>query len=547
MAAPGTGTLRAILGDVIEALQLVFRLTWRRNITAWLYVPAGIMVILLACFGINSLIGLSSVSFPASVACMIILFFFLIMLDVIIGNRKTSALVRLIDIPAGFSLRYINIFFTPSFVLLPLSPAISGTEVGKMIAVFLMGYVIVFAATAWTVRGLQLVLGSSKRAITERAEEMGHEDDDIPLSDINPRGHDVRVTPSGSSTPLEDTTIDLGSDLTAPPKAQDPSRIRGTGGPPEGNAISEALNTISVPQAPLPLTRPQRWAALTNSNFDRITYLVLFLFVGLPIYYTTGYAMPAQLTFNILAYFAALALPAKWRQFLHPVLVSSLITCLGIWVLGLIRGESLNEVLTVYKTGTKYLQLWQGEKHLAVPGAGDVFSSVLDASIVSLALPMFQYRKELRRHFFAIVIPNIIVSIASLFGYPAICYTIGISSERSLSFAARSLTLALATPAVSNLGGDLNAGAALAIMSGILGVLVGAKMLHLLRIPEDDYVTRGVTLGGSSSAIATALLLVTDPRAAALSSLSMGLFGTITVAFTAIGPIVHAIRSLVGI
>lgn len=313
---------------------------------------------------------------------------------------------------------------------------------------------------------------------------MGQEEDDIPLSDLSPRGHVSLTTPSGSSTPPEDTLTELGSHLVEPQKSQDPSRIRGTGGPPEGNAVSEKLSTISVPQAPLPLTRPQRWAAFVNSNFDRITYLILFLFVGLPIYYATGYAMPAQLTFNILAYFTALALPAKWRQFLHPVLVSSLITCLGIWILGLVRGNSLNEVLTVYKTDTKYLQLWQGEKHLATPGAGDIFSSVLDASIVSLALPMFQYRKELQRHFFAIVIPNVIVSIASLFGYPAVCYAIGISSERSLSFAARSLTLALATPAVSNLGGDLNAAAALAIMSGILGVLVGSKMLELLRIPE---------------------------------------------------------------
>jgi putative effector of murein hydrolase len=63
----------------------------------------------------------------------------------------------------------------------------------------------------------------------------------------------------------------------------------------------------------------------------------------------------------------------------------------------------------------------------------------------------------------------------------------------------------------------------------------------------DDYVTRGVTLGANSSAIATAMLLRTDPRAAALSSLSMGLFGTITVLFTSIPPIANAIRSLVGL
>lgn len=63
----------------------------------------------------------------------------------------------------------------------------------------------------------------------------------------------------------------------------------------------------------------------------------------------------------------------------------------------------------------------------------------------------------------------------------------------------------------------------------------------------DDYVTRGVTLGGNSSAIATALLLLSDPRAAALSSLSMSLFGIITVVLTSVPPIVTAIRSLVGL
>lgn len=97
---------------------------------------------------------------------------------------------------------------------------------------------------------------------------------------------------------------------------------------------------------------------------------------------------------------------------------------------------------------------------------------------------MFSYRQELKRHFFAIVIPNVAVSIGSLFGYPVVCYAIGISAKRSLAFAARSLTLALATPAVENLGGDKNTVAALAIMSGIVGALVGPQMLDWMGIPE---------------------------------------------------------------
>ncbi|CAG8951685.1 hypothetical protein HYFRA_00005485 [Hymenoscyphus fraxineus] len=544
--------LKGYTSDLFESLKLVAKSSWQRNLTAWLYVPIGTLIILLACFGVNSLIRMSSVSFPASVALLVVVFFGLILCEMSFGTQKTKVIFNVIDIPAGWALRYIGLFFTPPFVLLPLSPPISGVEVSKIIAVFIIGFFVVFAITAWLARGLQLILGSSKRAITERAEEMGTEQDAIPLTEI--RATSIQAsssthppTPervSGISTPptfLEDVT----NSLTTPQRTKNPSEIRGTGGPPEIDNSPLAPLPTPPTQTPLPLTRPQRWAAFINLNFDRLTYTILFLFIGLPIYYTTGYAMPAQLTLNILAYFFALSLPVRWKQVLHPVLVSSAITVLGVWIMGLIRGDTLREVLGSYRTGASYLALWHGEEGLALPGAGDIFGSILDASIVALALPMFSYRQELRRHFFAIVIPNVTISIGSLFGYPALCYTIGISSTRSLAFASRSLTLALATPATKNLGGDVNTNATLAIMSGIMGALMGNRILQFLRIPEDDYVTRGVTLGGNSSAIATALLLVTDPRAAALSSLSMSLFGIITLALSSVPPIVEAVNSLV--
>lgn len=417
---------------------------------------------------------------------------------------------------------------------------------GKIIAVFrecnpqacsssisdtplVIGFVVVLAIMAWLVRGLQLIFGSSKRAIIERAEEMGNENDAIPLADSSGSGQNsgvaltnIQASPGpassepassepassepassepaspGPSSPGPSSakqasseaasfapTDELAHGVARPERAQDPSLIRGTGGPPESQVESQdASRTQPIMLAPVSLTRPQRWAAFINANFDRITYGILFLFVGIPIYYATGYAMPAHLTFNVLAYFAAIALPPRWKQFLHPVLLSSGITILGIWILGLIRGDSLDDVLGVYKTGTNYLTLWHDEKNVPKPGAGDIFGSVLDVSIVALALPMYNYRLELKRHFFAIVAPNVVISVGSLFGYPALCYAIGISSKRSLAFAARSLTLALATPAIKNVHGDLNTVAALAIMSGILGVLIGPRMMKWLRIPE---------------------------------------------------------------
>lgn len=416
--------------------------------------------------------------------------------------------------------------------------------------ILVIGFAVMLTTTAYLTRGLQLLLGTSKRAIVERAEEMGAEDDSIPLTHSARDGATTSQAPSAVSLDTDIRNESLGQDISVPSPSQDPSQIRGTGGPPpQDPPTTEPTSPPNPRQSPLPLTRTQRWAAFINLNLDTLTYALIFLFAGLPIYYLHNYAMPLQLSLNVLAYFAALALPATYKRFLHPVLVSSALTILGIYLLALTHGHTLHDALHAYSTKTRYLQLFTPHKPphpLPLPGAGDLFSTLLDASIVALALPMFHYRHDLTRHFLALTLPNLLLPTASLFAYPPLCHALGISPQRSLAFAARSLTLALATPATRNLGGDLNLVAVLCIMSGILGVLVGPWALRKLLIPEDDYVTRGVALGGNSSAIATALLLGRDPRAAALSCLSMSVFGTVMVGLTSVPAVVRVVGGLVG-
>ncbi|KPM38420.1 hypothetical protein AK830_g8124 [Neonectria ditissima] len=546
---------------------------------AWLYVPCGLMVALVACFGIDSLFRKVNVAFPASVACLVLLFLALLASESLLGSHRTRKLIATIDVSAGWSLRWMGVFFTPSFVLLPLSPPIGVVEVFKIIAVFseahpakhplvvyqplltqtpVIGFFIMMALAAWLTRGLQLALGSPKRAESQRAEELGRRTPDIPISSSPTTPGVSRRTSFSQATSMMPLVPMPGSGPPSGPPSVPPSRPQS---PPQlrlqehhysngrsSDDVAEALSRHSYPsQEPIPPPRAELWAARIAANLDLATFAALLVLVGIPLYYTTGYAMPAHLAVNVLAYFAAVAMPAAWRQYLHPVLVSSLLTVLTVWALAAIRGDSLTTALDAYRTGAKYLELWQNSRAKQLPGAGDVFGTLLDASIVALALPMFQYRRELRAHFVSIVAPNVAISVGSLLAYPPLCRAIGISASRSLAFASRSLTLALAVPATSNLGGDVNTVAALAIISGILGVIFGSRLLSWLRIPEDDYVTRGVTLGVNSSAIATALLLRTDPRAAALSSLSMSLFGTITVLFTSIPPVATFVRALVGL
>lgn len=212
------------------------------------------------------------------------------------------------------------------------------------------------------------MLGSSKRAMIERVEELGTEDDEILMSATSRLANSPATRNSSEATVSTEAT----SEIQPPPRSRDSQRAHqdsgdSSPGPDEDQADLPA-------QTQVPPSRATRWALAISSRLDVIIYILLFTFVGIPIYYTVGYAMPLQLTFSILTYFAAMFIPPNWRQYLHPVLVSSLLTVLGIWILGLIKAQSLGITLKEFRTGATYLKLWDGTHQL--PGAGDVFASI---------------------------------------------------------------------------------------------------------------------------------------------------------------------------
>jgi putative effector of murein hydrolase len=110
----------------------------------------------------------------------------------------------------------------------------------------------------------------------------------------------------------------------------------------------------------------------------------------------------------------------------------------------------------------------------------------------------------------------------------------------------RSVTTPLAMVVANMLEADANSTVCFVILTGILGTILGPYLLKLLRVKEDDYVTIGVAMGSASHAISTASLLRTNPRAAAIASLSFVIFGTIFVILVSIPVIPQTMRQLVG-
>lgn len=532
-------------------------------------VPIGVLIGLCLLYGVDQLIDLTPVAIPASVICMLILFVLLLVLEYAIGTRRVSKLLEYIKIPADFCLAWMSIVFTPSFVLLPLATPVGRAEAFKIGAVFIVGYFVMMIGLVYLVSGIQKLSNVRRRPYDE-------DTDSSSVIELHERGN---ATGAGANKYEEDSSSEgegttytafhkpgndgqllsqISSNPDFPPWFQPPQPTAYVTRPnnpgmaiPErclGGELSRMSNQMQqVQEAFRKPPTVKETAAFVVAKFDWIFYSILGV-AGIVLYFAIDYSMLLHLSIVVLTFYSTAYLPKKYKAILHPIPVCGGLTILFIYLFAAMHSESVQDSLKTFKTGRNYLTLFGNPDYEnLLPGAGDVLSSLLDVSIVALALPMYNYRTDLKRHLFMLVVPTIVAGVLCFFIYPPLCYAIGISSERSLAFIARSATLALALPITSAVGGSSSLISVVAILSGIFGVLFGQPFLGRkgLKVREDDYVTRGVTLGVCSSAVASASLLTTDPRAAAMSSLSFFLYGIVMILLAAIPPIVTAVRSWV--
>ncbi|SJM84708.1 uncharacterized protein ZBIST_1832 [Zygosaccharomyces bailii] len=510
-------------------------------------VPLGVVLTMSLLYGVDRLIkNCIKVVFPASVAVMLINFAFMCSLAAC-KRPYVDWYVKIIDVPLSWALRWMNVFFTPAFVVLPLSPWISFKEALLICAVFVLGYLLAFACLAYaTVLGQKLQGSRRLRSIFVRQEELHRgEYETIQLDEIS--------TPESSTAATRRR-----SSIHMPLRRLEPALVKSlTEVDSQTITMDSSHDTTICKRALTHQFSAQVDARIAINLWNDHLHHVLFAFgwvATLFTYYFQWYPTPFHLftavtTFMIIVDTPYIKNRPLLKKLIHPVICSVGLTWIVMLLSSLFKYrdiDSFMQGLKQYKTGRTYLHLFDTTQYgpNKLPGAGDIFSSCMDVAIVGLSLPMYTYRTDLKKHFFSMIPPILAFTAACIMLYPMICYHIGISSSRSIGYAGRSVTLALGTPMIQNLGGDETIMAVTTVMSGVIGSLTGNGMLNFLRVPEDDYVTRGLTLGCNCGAIATAYLLGIDRRAAAISSLSFVLFGATMVILSAIGPVKHFVHVL---
>lgn len=203
----------------------------------------------------------------------------------------------------------------------------------------------------------------------------------------------------------------------------------------------------------------------------------------------------AGLTITLMAYCFAFRLYQHFNNnpLLHPVVVSAaLIICF------------------LLATDTQYEAYFEG---------GQFVHFLLGPATVALAIPLYQQWSKIKKLWLPLTITVVggvlIAGTSAIF----IAQLLGASTETQLSLAPKSVTAPVAMAISEQLNGLPSLTAVLVVTTGILGAVIGTKILSFIRIKDD--AIKGMAMGITAHGIGTARAFQVSNEMGAFSGLAM--------------------------
>lgn len=207
-------------------------------------------------------------------------------------------------------------------------------------------------------------------------------------------------------------------------------------------------------------------------------------------------------TVSLLTYMLGLWLKKKFKfAFLNPLLIAIVLT-----------------LIVVVACRMDYATYYEGAKYL---------SYLLTPATVCLAIPLYEQLEQLKRHWKAILAGILSGVLTSLGCVLAMAALFRLTHETYVTLLPKSITTAIGMGVSEELGGLVSITAAVIIVTGVFGNVVGELVLKLFRIREP--VAKGVALGTSAHAIGTSKAMELGDVEGAMSSLSIAVAGLLTV------------------
>ena len=168
---------------------------------------------------------------------------------------------------------------------------------------------------------------------------------------------------------------------------------------------------------------------------------------------------------------------------------------------------------------------------------GQYISYLLTPATVSLAVPLYRQIELLKNNIKAVAAGILSGVLTSLCCVLAMVLLFRLSHETYVTLLPKSITTAIGMGVSEELGGLVSITAAVIIVTGVLGNVLGELVFKVFRIHEP--VARGVALGTSAHAIGTSKAMELGEVEGAMSSLSIAVAGLLTVIGASVFAVFH--------
>ena len=158
---------------------------------------------------------------------------------------------------------------------------------------------------------------------------------------------------------------------------------------------------------------------------------------------------------------------------------------------------------------------------------GQFINIFLGPATIVLAVPLYKNLNLLKKNFLPIISGIFVGTLVSVLSVISISFFLGLDNTLTVSLLSKSVTTPIGIEITNTLGGVTSITVLAIILSGIIGAIVGPTVFKILRI--NSPIARGISLGTDSHAVGTSKALEIGEQEGAMSSLSIGVAGIITV------------------
>ena len=165
-----------------------------------------------------------------------------------------------------------------------------------------------------------------------------------------------------------------------------------------------------------------------------------------------------------------------------------------------------------YHEGAKMIEFW------------------LKPAVVALGVPLYLQLSSIKQQFLPILASQLMGCIAGIVSVVVISKLLGASDVVIMSLASKSVTTPIAMEVTQVLGGIPSLTAAIVVITGLIGAIIGFKTLSVSHV--NNPMAIGLSMGAASHALGTSAAMDRDQFVGAYASLGLTLNGIFTALLT---------------